>query len=98
MNFFLNFGDFIDPFNLVFHFHFKNIFFFEIGPKLTLLSNIFKWNYFFGGGIPLECEEIETTFLSSFRLVPHNVSGIPVTLWLTMWTECEEFESLNEDP
>ena len=48
---------------------------------------------FFGGGIPLECEEIERTFPSSFRLVPHNA-----TLWLTMWTECEEFVSLNEDP
>ena len=53
---------------------------------------------FFGGGIPLECEEIVRTFPSSFRLVPHNVSGIPATLWLTMWTECEEFVSLNEDP
>ena len=46
----------------------------------------------------MECEEIERTFPSSFRLVPHNVSGIPATLWLTMWTECEEFVSLNEDP
>ena len=45
----------------------------------------------------MECEEIERTFPSSFRLVPHNVSGIPATLWLTMWTECEEFVSLNED-
>ena len=44
----------------------------------------------------MECEEIERTFPSSFRLVPHNVSGIPATLWLTMWTECEEFVSLNE--
>ena len=40
----------------------------------------------------MECEEIERTFPSSFRLVPHNVSGILATLWLTMWTECEEFE------
>ena len=46
----------------------------------------------------LKCEENVRTFPSSFRLVPHNVSGIPVTLWLTMWTECEEFVSLNEDP
>ena len=45
----------------------------------------------------MECEEIERTFPSSFRLVPHNVSGIPATLWLTMWTECEEFVSLNLD-
>ena len=45
----------------------------------------------------MECEEIERTFPSSFRLVPHNVSGIPATLWLTMWPECEEFVSLNED-
>ena len=59
---------------------------------------------FFGGGIPsflensyLECEENVRTFPSSFRLVPHNVSGISATLWLTMWTECEEFVSLNED-
>ena len=44
-----------------------------------------------------ECEENVRNFPSSFRLVPHNVSGIPVTLWLTMWTECEEFVSLNED-
>ena len=36
-------------------------------------------------------------FPSSFRLDPHNVSGIPATLWLTMWTECEEYVSLNED-
>ena len=59
---------------------------------------------FFGGGIPsflensyLECEENVRTFPSSFRLVPHNVSGIPPTLWLTMWPECKENVSLNED-
>ena len=45
-----------------------------------------------------ECEENVRSFPSSFKLVPHNVSGIPATLWLTMWTECEEFVSLNEDP
>ena len=44
-----------------------------------------------------ECEENVRSFLSSFRLVSHNVSGIPATLWLTMWMECEEFVSLNED-
>ena len=44
-----------------------------------------------------ECEENVRSFPSSFRLVPHNVSGIPATLWLTMWTECEEFVSLNEE-
>ena len=52
----------------------------------------------FGGRIPLECEEIERTFPSSFRLVPHNMSGIPATLWLTLCTGYEEFVSLNEDP
>ena len=42
---------------------------------------------FFEGGIPYfsensyqECEEIVRSFLSSFRLVPHNVNGIPPTL------------------
>ena len=45
-----------------------------------------------------ECEENVSTFSSSFRLVPHNVSGILATLWLTMWMECEEFVSLIEDP
>ena len=44
-----------------------------------------------------ECEEIVRSFPSSFRLVPHNVRGITATLWLTMWTECEESESLNEE-
>ena len=44
-----------------------------------------------------ECEENVRNFLSSFWLVPHNVSGIPATLWLTMWMECEESVSLNED-
>ena len=44
-----------------------------------------------------KCEENVSTFQSSFRLVPHNVSGIPATLWLTIWPECEEFVSLNED-
>ena len=44
-----------------------------------------------------ECEEIVRSFPSSFRLVPHNMSGIPLTLWLTMWPECEENVSLNED-
>ena len=65
---------------------------------------VLKWNYFLGGGIPSffennyqECEEFVRSFPSSSRLVPHNVSGIPATLWLTMWTECEEFVSLNED-
>ena len=59
---------------------------------------------FFGGGIPsflensyLEFEENVRTFLSSFRLVPYNVSGIPPTLWPTMWQECEENVRLNED-
>ena len=59
---------------------------------------------FFGGGIPsflencyLECEENVRTFLSSFRLVAHNVSGFPPILWPTMWQECEENVSLNED-
>ena len=44
-----------------------------------------------------ECEEIVRSFPSSFGLVPHNVSGIPPTLWLAMWPECEENVSLNED-
>ena len=44
-----------------------------------------------------ECEENVRSIPSSFRLVPHNLSGIPATLWITMWTECEEFVSLNED-
>ena len=44
-----------------------------------------------------ECEENVRSFPNSFRLVPHNVSGITATLWLTMWIECEEFVSLNED-
>ena len=38
------------------------------------------------------------SFSNSFRLVPHKVSGILPTLWLTMWPECEDFVSLNEDP
>ena len=60
---------------------------------------------FFGGGILSflensyqECKENVRSFPSSYRLVPHNVSGIPATLWLTMWTEYEEFVSFNEDP
>ena len=44
-----------------------------------------------------ECKENVSTFSSSFRLVPYNVSGIPDTLWPTMWPECEKFVSLNED-
>ena len=65
---------------------------------------ISKKNYIFGRGIPSilensyqKCEEIVTNFLSSFRLVPYNVNGIPPTLWLTMWPECEQKVSLNED-
>ena len=34
-----------------------------------------------------ECEEIVRSVPSSFRLL----------LWLTMWSECEENVSLNED-
>ena len=45
----------------------------------------------------MECEEIERTFPSSLKLVPHNVSGILPTLWPKMWQECEENVSLNED-
>ena len=45
----------------------------------------------------MECEENVRTFPSSFRLVPHNVSGISPTLWPTMWPECEENVSLNEN-
>ena len=44
-----------------------------------------------------ESEENVRSFPSSFRIVPHNMSRIPATLWLTIWTECEEFVSLNED-
>ena len=56
---------------------------------------------FFGGEEFLisyqECEKNVSTFPSSFKLVPHNVSGILAILWLTMWPECEEFVSINED-
>jgi len=45
-----------------------------------------------------ECEENVRSFPSALRLVPHNVSGIPPTLWSTMWGECEENVSLNEEP
>ena len=45
-NFFSNVGDFIGPFNLVFHSHSKNIFFFEIGPILTFLSGILNGTIF----------------------------------------------------
>ena len=58
-----------------------------LNEHVCLLS---RWEY-------LKCEENVRTFLSSFRLVPHNVSGIPPTLWPTMWQECEENVSLNED-
>ena len=44
-----------------------------------------------------ECEEIMRSFLSSYRLVPHNLNGISPTLWLAMWPEFEENVSLNED-
>ena len=44
-----------------------------------------------------ECEENVRSFPSSFRLVPHNVYGIPSTLLPTMWPEFEENVSLNED-
>ena len=95
---------FISPFNPIFHFHSKDINFFEIGPKLTFLGIVLSWNYFFGGGIPSflensyqECEETVRSFLISLRLVPHNVNSIPFTLWPTMWPECEENVSLNED-
>ena len=44
-----------------------------------------------------ECKENVRSFPSSFRLVPHNVSGIRPTLWPTMWQECEENVRLNED-
>ena len=40
-----------------------------------------------------ECEEIVRSFPSSFRLVPHNVNRISPT----MWPECEENVSMNED-
>ena len=43
----------------------------------------------------MECEENVRTFPSSFRLVPQNVSA--PTLWPTMWQECEENVSLNEN-
>ena len=36
----------------------------------------------------MECKENVKTFPSSFRLVPHNVSGIQLTMWGT---------NLNED-
>ena len=37
-NFFSNFWHFICPYNPIFHFHFKNIIFFVIGPKLIFLA------------------------------------------------------------
>ena len=71
---------------------------------MTFLAIVLYWNYFFGGEIPSllqnsykECEEIVRNFLSSFRLVPHNVNGIPDTSLATMWQEFEENVSLNED-
>ena len=46
-NFFSNFGHFSSSFNPVFYFHFKNINFFEIGPKLTFLRCFFHGTIFF---------------------------------------------------
>jgi len=75
------------------------------GTKIDIFSNCFLVElFFFGGGIPFslennyqECKKIVRSFLSSFRLVPHNVNGMPPTLWPTMWLECEENVGLNED-
>ena len=67
---------------------------------MTFLWNVFNGTIFFEEEFLLsylECEENVRTFLSSFGLVPHNMSGIPPTLWLTMWQECEEKMSPNED-
>ena len=58
--------------------------------ELFFLEEEFLLNY-------QECEEIVRSFLSLFRLVPHNAYGIPPTFWLTMWPECEQNVSLNED-
>jgi len=46
-NFFSNFGHLFSPFNPVFYFHFKNINFFEIRPKLTFLRCFFHGTIFF---------------------------------------------------
>ena len=64
------------------------------------LHDVFSWNFFSDEGFLIsqqERGENVRSFPSSFRLVPHNVSGIPATLWVTMWPECEEFVSLNEN-
>ena len=45
--FFSNFGHLFSPFNPVFYFHYKNINFFEIGPKLTFLRCFFHGTIFF---------------------------------------------------
>ena len=34
----------------------------------------------------------------SFDIVSHNVSGILLTLWLTMWEDCEKIVSEDEYP
>jgi len=51
LEFFSNFGHFIDPFNPVFYFHFKNIKIFKIGSKSMFLPS-----FFFHGTISFEEE------------------------------------------
>ena len=95
--FFVKFWTFVWSIQSSFLFSIQKYIFFWNWTKIDTFSGWFLMELFFGGGIPLECKEFVRTFPSSFGLVPHNVSGIPATLWLTMWTECEEFVSLNED-
>ena len=84
----------------------KNLYFWNENEKLDQIDPIFEKKFkgkFFGGGIIsflensyLKCEENVRTFPNSFRLVPHNLSGIPPILWPTMWQECEEKVSVND--
>ena len=81
-NFFSNFGNFIDSFNPVFHFHFKNIFFFWNRTKIDGFTMFFPWNYFLCARIP--------SFLENGK---QNVKVLweefrcHLILWVTMWAE-----------
>ena len=104
-NFYFNFGHFLGLFNPVFYFHFKNIIFFLKSNQNLRFYNVFslvlfslqKNSFFMRKWLP-KCEGIVRRIPMSSDIVSHNVSGILLTLWLTLWEDCESIVSGDEYP
>ena len=100
-NFFSNLGHFSISFNPIFYSHFKNIIFFQIGPKLTFLRCFFHGTIFLAEEFLLSQKKFNTMWIDCEknsdviwycvsqceRNSTHIVAHIVRRLWGILWVE-----------